>query len=92
VRFWWGNPSVGIIRDPSKLIGLSSVTIDPGQDAEVLCLTPWYPIFVNGGHECLVVEVATSTGALPNDSNFNIPNNPRAAQRNLAVVTSPTGM
>jgi hypothetical protein len=92
VRFWWGNPAAGVIRDSGKKIGLSSVTIGPGQAAEVLCLTPWYPTFVNGGHECLVVEAATSAGALPNDANFNIPNNPQAAQRNLSVQTAPPGM
>jgi hypothetical protein len=91
VRFWWGNPSVGVIRDPSKLIGLSSATIDPGQAAEVLCLTAWYPIFVNDGHECVVAEVASSVAALPAGPDFDVPNNPQAAQRNLGVVLALAG-
>jgi hypothetical protein len=56
VRFYWANPAIGPDRNTATLVGTSFVSLTPGQDADVLCLTPWSPIFVNGGHECLIAE------------------------------------
>jgi hypothetical protein len=43
VRFYWANPAVGFNRTTANLLGTSFVTLDSGQTADVLCLTPWFP-------------------------------------------------
>src|SRR5689334_1634761 len=48
VRFFWADPSVGFDRNTANIIGTANVTLNGGQTSEVLCLTPWVPIFVNG--------------------------------------------
>lgn len=86
VRFYWANPSVGFDRNSANLIGSSFVTLNPGQRADVLCLTPWVPVFVNNGHECVLAEAFHSTDPLPGSSLFNVPVDRHVAQRNLSVI------
>jgi hypothetical protein len=55
--------------------------------AEVLCLTPWSPIFVNDGHECVLAEAFhPSLDPLPGIPAFNVPTDRHVAQRNLSVA------
>jgi hypothetical protein len=56
-RFWWVDPSAGINLSAATLIGAAEPTTIVGGNAATLdCTTLWIPEFVNGGHECLVVE------------------------------------
>jgi hypothetical protein len=87
VRFYWANPALGPDRNTATLVGTSFVSLTPGQDADVLCLTPWSPIFVNGGHECLIAEAfEPSADPLPSVPDFNVPTDRHVAQRNISVV------
>jgi hypothetical protein len=86
VRFYWANPSVGFDRTSANLIGNAFVSLDPGQAQDVLCLTPWLPAFVNGGHECVLAEAFHSSDPLPSSPAFNVPTDRHVAQRNLNVV------
>jgi len=63
------------------------VSIDGGQTADALCLTPWVPIFVNNGHECILAEAYHDPlDPLPGTPDFNVPTDRHVAQRNLSVV------
>lgn len=84
VNLYWANPALAITRGNAHLVGNAFVSVDGGQVAEVLCLSPWVPVFVNEGHECLVAEVAVGTPS-PADV-LDGQNNPRVAQRNLSVI------
>ena len=56
VRFYWADPSTVITPTTATLIGTSSVSLSASESKEVLCVTPWIPQFVNGGHECLLAQ------------------------------------
>lgn len=87
VRFYWANPSVGFDRNTANLIGTAFVSLAPSEAVEVLCLTPWVPIFVNDGHECILAEAFhTSADPLPGSPAFNVPTDRHVAQRNISVV------
>ena len=88
LRFYWSNPATGVLRSNSTLIGSSFTSIAPGKDSEVLCLTPWIPVGVNDGHECLVVEALHPLEPLPTPppDSFSPPKFDQVAQRNISLV------
>lgn len=87
VKFYWANPSVGFDRNTANYIGASNVTLNSGETRDVLCLTPWLPVFVNDGHECVLAEAFhTTADPLPASPDFNVPNDRHVAQRNLDVA------
>jgi hypothetical protein len=87
VRFYWANPAVGFDRDTANLVGTSNVSLSGGETADVLCLMPWFPAFVNQGHECILAEAFhASYDPLPTTAEFNVPTDRHVAQRNLSVV------
>lgn len=94
VRFYWANPSVGFDRTTANHIGNANVSLDAGETKEVLCLVAWQPVFVNGGHECVLAEAFhTSMDPLPASPVFNVPTDRHVAQRNLSVLqTAPKKM
>lgn len=56
--FWWANPSAAITPGTVNPIGTSAATSIAGGTSSILTsTTPWVPIVVNGGHECLIVEI-----------------------------------
>jgi len=86
VNLYWADPSLTITRSNAHLVGYAFVSVDGGQTAEVLCLSPWTPSFVNQGHECLLAEVVQGTPS-PSDA-LDGQNDPHVAQRNLSVIMS----
>lgn len=92
VRFYWGNPSVGLDRTTATPVGTAFVNLNANDVQEVLCLTPWPVAFVNGGHECVIAEADCPADPLAPGPNFNVPTDRHVAQRNLTVLTVPTGM
>ncbi len=92
VRFYWANPAAGFDRTTANLIGTSFVTLSAGETANVLCLTPWIPEFVNEGHECVLAEAFHPLDPLPAVKEFNVPTDRHVAQRNLSVVQASRGM
>lgn len=90
VRFWWANPAAGVLRSNATSIGASSVSLNPGEVKEVLCVVPWMPIIVNDGHECLVAEILHAADPLPNPlpDPFDPPVHRQVAQRNLTVLVA----
>jgi hypothetical protein len=90
VHFYWANPSVGFDRSTANPIGTAFVSLGPGQAQDVLCLTPWVPAFVNGGHECVLAEAFSASDPLPAGPDFNVPTDRHVAQRNLEVLMAST--
>jgi hypothetical protein len=86
VRFYWGNPSVGFDRSSATAIGTSFVSLEAGEAQDVLCLTPWIPSYVNGGHECVLAEAFHPSDPLSAGLAFNVPTDRHVAQRNLSVL------
>lgn len=89
VRFWWANPGTNFDRTTATQVGTSYVSLAAGETQEALCLTPWTPSFVNGGHECILGEAFENTlDPLPPGPNFNAATDRHVAQRNLSVLLS----
>jgi len=88
VQFYWGSPSTAFRRTSGTTpIGTAAVTLAPGAEADVLCLTPWVPTSAQAGHECVLAEVFhPQLDPLPPTAEFNVPTDPHVAQRNLTVL------
>ncbi|WP_425237069.1 hypothetical protein [Ulvibacterium sp.] len=92
VKFYWANPAVGFNRDTANYIGQSFVSLDPDQVQDVLCLVPWVPEYLNGGHECILAEAYHQNDPLTSLIDFNVPTDRHVAQRNLSVQMAENGM
>jgi hypothetical protein len=57
-----------------------------GCHALVRCPETWFPIFQNGGHECLVVRAFDPIMDTVSPNEFSAANNRHVGQRNIAVV------
>jgi hypothetical protein len=90
VDFYWADPSTVITRTSAHRIGRSFATLDPGS-ADVLCVSPWAPSWVNDGHVCLVVEISDAGPPAATSVPFDPPNDPHVAQRNLTLVSMRPG-
>ncbi|MBB5420727.1 hypothetical protein [Paraburkholderia atlantica] len=92
IDFYWANPAMQVVVGAATQIGSAYADIPAGGAQDVLCLVPWVPSIVNGGHEC-VLAVAHNTAELPPlpdplpaGFDFNPPAYDEIAQRNLSVV------
>jgi hypothetical protein len=88
VKFYWANPAVGFNRNTANIIGSAFVTLNGGESQDVLCLTPWFPAFINNGHACVLAEAFHNADALPPVLDFNVPTDRHVAQRNLQIVVA----
>lgn len=92
VNFYWANPATAFDRTTANHVGTSFVSLLAGATQEVLCLSPWVPSFMNGGHECILAEAYDpSADPLPPGPDFNVPTDRHVAQRNLAVLAVAPG-
>lgn len=92
IDFYWADPSGQIATGFATQVGSAFADLPPGATQEVLCLVPWVPVIVNGGHECLLA-VAHGAGdinplpdPLPNGFAFQPTQHEQIAQRNITVV------
>lgn len=88
VDFFWANPAAAVLRSTAIPIGAAYVDLAPGETKEVLCISPWVPVIVNDGHECLVAQAIHSGDPLPTPlpDPFDPPAYRQVAQRNLSVL------
>jgi len=84
----WADASTVITRQSATHVGRSYATATQ-ESVEVLCVTPWIPSFINGGHGCLIVEISDSGPPPPSSVPFEPPAEPHVAQHNL--VLAPVG-
>lgn len=92
IDFYWANPSAQMVVGVATFIGSAYADLAPGATQDVLCLVPWQPVIVNGGHEC-VLAVAHGAGdlnpipdPLPSGYAFDPPVHDQIAQLNLTVL------
>lgn len=94
IDYYWANPQMQISVGNVTQIGSAYVDVPAKGSQDVLCLVPWKPVIVNGGHEC-VLAVAHSQSEepplpdpLPLGFDFDPPSHDEIAQRNLSVVSA----
>jgi hypothetical protein len=90
VDFYWGNPALGLNAASMNLIGTEGAVIPGLNYQEVRCNTPWVPIFVNQGHECLMVNCSNFT-ADPITDPFQPWLDRHVGQRNVTVLPGEAG-
>jgi hypothetical protein len=92
VDFYWANPATQVTRTNATLVGSAFGDVAAGTSQEVLCLIPWIPVIVNGGHECLVAVANHASDPLPSPlpDAFDPPTYRQVAQRNLTVLAAGT--
>ncbi len=56
VDFYWADPSLGLGPATMNPIGSEWVEIFSDALIDVRCGKPWVPTYLNGGHECVVVQ------------------------------------
>jgi hypothetical protein len=92
IDFYWANPAMQIVVGTATQIGSAYADIPAGGSQDVLCLVPWVPSIVNGGHECVLAVAHSSAEApplpdpLPQGFDFNPPAHDEIAQLNVSVV------
>lgn len=98
IDFYWANPAMQIAVGTATQIGSAYADIPAGGAQDVLCLVPWMPSIVNGGHECVLAvahsfaETPPLPDPLPQGFDFNPPAYHEIAQRNLSVVSAMMNM
>lgn len=90
VDFYWGNPAVGLGPDDMHHIGTEYVEVPSLTSRVVGCSTPWVPVMVNDGHECVMVN-ASCWLSDPITAPFMPMLDRHVGQRNLHVTTAPPG-
>lgn len=90
VDFYWANPTLQVTRSNATLVGSAFADVPAGGAQDALCLVPWIPVIVNGGHECLVAVANHEGDPLPNPlpDAFDPPTYPQVAQKNLTVLAA----
>lgn len=90
VDFYWADPSLGLGPGNFNLIGTEWVEVFEHTAKYVRCNTPWIPLFLNNGHECLMVHCSN-----PILDPLMQPFQPRldrhVGQRNITVLKGKAG-
>lgn len=90
VDFYWADPSLGLGASNMNLIGTEWVEIDNGSAKDVRCNTPWVPVFLNDGHECLMVNCNNAMRD-PIQHPFQPRLDRHVGQRNIQVIEATPG-
>lgn len=88
--FYWANPALQVTRSNATFVGSAYADLPAGGAQDALCLVPWTPVMVNGGHECLVAVANHGSDPLPNPlpDAFDPPTYRQVAQKNLTVLVA----
>ncbi len=90
VDFFWANPALQVLRSTATMVGSAFADVPAGGGQDALCLVPWTPVMVNGGHECLVAVANHPSDPLPSPppDDFDPPAYRQVAQKNLTVLAA----
>lgn len=90
VDFYWADPSIGLGAANMNLIGTEWVEVDAHTAKDVRCNTPWIPVFLNNGHECLKVNCSNLI-LDPITQPFQPSLDRHVGQRNISVIPGGIG-
>lgn len=88
--YYWANPALGLGAAQMNLIGTEWIEIPSQWSSATRCSTPWVPVFVNGGHECLKVNCSCPTFD-PITVPFDPQQDRHVGQRNITVLHGQAG-
>jgi hypothetical protein len=94
VEFYWFNPALSFSSDQAHLIGAVWTNLaarsQAGSHRVVKCPASWPAMYVNGGHECLVVRVSEPVTDPLAGPAWDASQNRHIAQRNIHVMAAAT--
>jgi hypothetical protein len=88
VDFYWTNPSLGL--GAGDMVYIASEFVEVGHLRTHTVSTPWWPVFENGGHECLLVN-CTNDLLDPLAFAFRPTLDRHVGQRNISVLPGKPG-
>jgi len=92
VEFYWFNPSLGFDGAHANLIGATWTDLGPRGGARshrlVRCPVSWRAVFVNGGHECLMVRASQAVLDPLSAPAWDASRNRHIGQRNIHVMSA----
>jgi hypothetical protein len=88
VDFYWANPSVGL--GVNDVIPIGSAFVEVGHLRTWTVSVPWWPVFENNGHECLLVNCSNDL-LDPIAYSLRPTLDRHAGQRNVTVVAAKPG-
>jgi hypothetical protein len=92
VEFYWFNPSLGFSSDQAHLIGVTWTDLaargSAGSHRLLKCPVSWPAMYVNGGHECLVVRLSQPVTDPLSGPEWDAPKNRHIGQRNIHVMSA----
>lgn len=88
VQFYWLNTSLTLNYGNANVVGIGAGFVSAGGSQNIVCNTPWIPVYVNGGHECLVAVCGALVDPPPPTQSNNIvdASDAQTAMHNLTVV------
>jgi hypothetical protein len=91
VNYYWANPSVGFDRNTVNRVGTAYITLEGRMTGDALCLTPWIPRYIQGGHICILAEAFHPVlDPLPISRDFDVQTDRHVAQNNLSIIEMDT--
>jgi hypothetical protein len=90
VDFYWANPALGLGPANMNYVGTEWVEIPRLGSKDVRCPTPWVPVVVNNGHECVMVNSSCALSD-PILHPFQPTLDRHVGQKNLHVVAGKAG-
>ena len=90
VDFYWADPSIGLGAANMNLIGTEWVEVDAHTTKDVRCNSPWIPVFLNNGHECLKIN-CSNLALDPISQPFQPTLDRHVGQRNIMVIPGSIG-
>jgi hypothetical protein len=92
VEFYWFNPSLGFNAAAANLIGASWTDLaargNTGSHRLVKCPVSWPAMYVNGGHECLMVRLSQPVTDPLSGPAWDAARNRHIGQRNIHVMSA----
>lgn len=92
VEFYWFNPSLGFTGSQAHLIGVAFTDLaargNSGSHRLVKCPVSWPAMYVNGGHECLMVRVSQPVTDPLSAPAWDAARNRHIGQRNIHVMSA----
>lgn len=91
VEFYWFNPSIAFSSTAAHLIGATWTNLaargNTGSHRLLKCPTSWPAMYVNGGHECLVVRLSQPATDPLSGPPWDAAKNRHVGQRNIHVMS-----
>lgn len=91
VEFYWGDPSTNVNAGVLNSIGAPVSIVVPAGGSAIARSGFWVPIWVNNGHECLIVRAYDPVFDPIDPASFHPAFDRHVGQANLGVVQAPAG-